>query len=57
MGKSLDYKERPIRFAVDLSPQKHSKPEKWWHNLFNVLNGKNLQPSIILSSRLSLRIG
>ena len=54
--KSLTYKGRSIRLAVDLSTETW-QARREWHDIFNMLNGKNLQPRILLCpARLSFRI-
>ena len=44
--KSLTYKGRQIRFAVDLSTETW-QARKEWRDVFSVLNQKNMQPRII----------
>ena len=53
--KSLTYEERQIRLAADLSTETYYVRRKW-HDIFNVLNGKNMQPTILYPARLSFRI-
>ena len=53
--RSLTYKGRYIRLTADLSI------ETWQairvqYDIFNVLNGENLQPRILYQARLSFRI-
>ena len=53
--RSLIYKGRHIRLAADLSTESWQAREDW-HDIFNMLNGKNMQPRILYPSRLSFRI-
>ena len=46
---------RPIRPAADLSTETWQATREW-HDIFNVLNGKNLQPRILYPA-ISFRIG
>ena len=49
--RSLTYKGRHVRLAADF-PQRPGRPEKDWHDIFNMLNGKNIQPRIFYPARL-----
>ena len=53
--KSLTYKGRQIRFAVDLSTETW-QARKEWQDIFSVLNQKNMQPRILYTARLSFKI-
>jgi len=53
--RSLAYKERQIRFAVDLYTETWQARKKC-KEIFNMLNGKNMQPRILYPARLSFRI-
>jgi len=53
--KSLTYKGRPIRPATDLSTET-LQARREWHDIFDMVDGKNLQPRILYPARLSLRI-
>ena len=53
--KSLTYKGRAIRLVGDFSTETR-QARREWHDTFNVLNGKNLQPRIFYPARLSFRI-
>ena len=53
--KSLTYKGRQIRFAVDLSTETWQARKEWW-DIFSVLNQKNMQPRILYPARLSFKI-
>ena len=50
------YIGRNIRLTADLSTETW-QARKRWHNLFRVLNEKNMQPRILYPARLSFRIG
>ena len=52
---SLTYKGRQIRFAADLSIET-CQARREWQDIFNVLNGKNMQPRILYPEKLSFRI-
>ena len=54
-NKSLTYKGRQIRLATDLSTETW-QARREWHDIFYMLNGKNLQPRILYPARLSFRI-
>ena len=53
--KSLTYKDRHIRLAADLLTETW-QARKDWHDILNILNGKNMQPRILCPEKLSLRI-
>ena len=44
----------PIRLSVDFSTE-ILKARKEWHDIFKVMNGKNLQPRILYPVQLSFR--
>ena len=50
--KSFTYKGRQIRFAADLSIETWQVIREW-QDIFNMLNGKNMQPRILYPVRLS----
>ena len=52
--KSLTYKGRQIGFEGDLSTETW-QARKEWQDIFNVLNQKNLQPTILDPARLSFK--
>ena len=54
--ESLTYKGRQIRFAADLSSSETWQARKEWQDMPNVLNQKNMQPSIHYPARLSFKI-
>ena len=54
--KSLTHKGRPIRLAAVFSTDTW-QARKGLHDIFNVLNGKNLQSVVRYPARLSFRIG
>ena len=51
----LSYKGGPIRLSNDISAES-LQARKEWHDIFRVLKGKNLQPRILYSVRLSFAI-
>jgi len=56
MGKkSLTCKGRLVRIAADLSTETQ-QARKEWHDIFNVLNGENMQPRILYLAKLSFRV-
>ena len=50
-NKSLTYKGRPKRLAEDLSTETW-QARREQYDIFNMLNGKNLQPRIPYPARL-----
>ena len=52
---SLTYKDRYTRLAADLSTETW-QTGKEWHDIFNLLNGKKMQPRILYPTRLKFRI-
>ena len=46
---------RNIRLTADFSTETW-KARKGWHNIYRVLNEKNMQPRIMYLARLSFRI-
>ena len=54
--KSLTHKGRQIRFAADLSTETWQARKEYIQDIFNVLNGKNMQPRTLYPSRLSFKI-
>ena len=53
--RSLTYKGRHISLAADLSTEPW-KARREWHDIFKMLNGKNMQPRIFYPARISFRI-
>ena len=53
--QALTYKGRHIRVVADLST-KTWQTRKEWQKIFNVMNGKNMQPRILYPASLSFRI-
>ena len=49
------YKGTPIRLSADFSTE-ILQARREWQDIFKVLKGKNLQPRILYSARLSFRI-
>ena len=52
---ALTYKGRHIRVVADLSTETW-QARKEWQDIFNMLNGKNMQPIILYPASLSFRI-
>ena len=53
--RSLTYMGRNIRLTADLATETW-QARKGWHDIFRVLNEKNMQPRILYPARLSFRI-
>ena len=51
----LTYNGRDIRLVTDISTETW-QDRKGWHDIFRVLNEKNMQPRILYPVRLSFRI-
>ena len=49
--KSLTYKGRPIRLTADESTETW-QVRKDWYDIFNMLNGKNMESRILYPARL-----
>ena len=47
------YKGTPIRLSVDFSTET-LQDRREWHDMFKVMKGKNLQPRIFYTARLSI---
>jgi len=54
-SRSITYKGRNIRLVEDLSTETW-QARKDWHDIFRVLNEKNMQSRILYPARLSLKI-
>ena len=52
--KQITYKGTPIRLSTDFSAET-LQDRKEWHDIINVMKGKNLQPKLIYPVRLSFR--
>ena len=52
---ALTYNSRPIRVMADLSTETW-QARKEWQEIFNVMNGKNMQPRILYPASPSFRI-
>ena len=52
--KQITYKGTPIRLLADFSAET-LQARREWHNILNVMKGKNLQPRIPYPARLSFR--
>ena len=53
--KSLTYKRRQKRLATDLATETW-QARREWHDIFNMLTGKNMKPRVLYPARLSFRI-
>ena len=51
----MTYKGNLIRLSVNFSAET-LQARKEWHDIFNVLKGKTLQPRILYPGRLSFRM-
>ena len=54
--KQITYKRTPIRLLADFSAET-LQARREWHDLLNVMKGKNLQPRLLKPTRLSFRFG
>ena len=52
--KQITYKGTPIRLSADFSAET-LQARREWHDILNVMKGKNLQPRILYPARLSFR--
>ena len=52
--QEIAYKGIPIRLPADFSAET-LQARREWHDIFKVMNGKNLQPRILYLARLSFR--
>ena len=50
----MTYKGTPKRLLADFSAET-LQARREWHNTFKVMKGKNLQPRLLYSARLSFR--
>ena len=53
--QQITYKGIPIRLSADFS-EETLQARREWHDIFNMMKGKNLQPRILYTARLSFRI-
>ena len=51
----VTYKGNPIRLSADFSAET-LQARREWHDIFKVLKGKNLQPRILYTTRLSFKM-
>ena len=49
------YKGAPIKLLADFSTET-LQTRKEWHDIFKVMRGKNLQPTILYPARYSFRL-
>ena len=52
--KRITYKATPIRLSVDISAET-LQARREWHDILNTMKGKNLQPRLLYTARLSFR--
>ena len=52
--KQITYKGTPIRLLADFSAET-LQARREWHDILNVMKGKNLQPRLLYPARLSFR--
>ena len=52
--KQVTYKGTPIRLSADFSTET-LQARREWHDVLNVMKGKNLQPRLLYPARLSFR--
>ena len=52
--KQITYKGTPIRLSADFSTET-LQARREWHDILNVMKGKNLQPRLLYPARISFR--
>lgn len=52
--EQVTYKGTPIRLPADFSAET-LQARREWHDILNVMKGKNLQPRLLYPARLSFR--
>ena len=52
--KQITYKGTPIRLSADFSTET-LQARREWHDILNVMKGRNLQPRLLYPARLSFR--
>ena len=52
--KQITYKGTPLRLSADF-PTETLQARREWHDILNVMKGKNLQPRLLYPSRLSFK--
>ena len=52
--RQITYKGTPIRLTADFSAET-LQARREWHNIFKVMEGKNLQPRLLYLARISFR--
>ena len=52
--KQITYKGTPIRLSADFSTET-LPARREWHDILNVVKGKNLQPRLLYAAKLSFR--
>ena len=51
--KQITYNGTPIRLSADFSAETAARRE--WHDILNVMKGKDLQPRLLYQARISFR--
>ena len=54
--KQVTYQLTPTRLLADFSAET-LQAQREWHDILNVMKGKNLQPRLLYPARLSFRFG
>ena len=52
--KQVTYKGTPIRLSADFSAET-LQARREWHDILNMMKGRNLQPRLLYPARLSFR--
>ena len=52
--RQITYKRTPIRLTADVSAET-LQARREWHDIFQVMKGKNLQPRLLCPARISFR--
>ena len=52
--KQITFKGTPVRLSADFSADT-LQARREWHDILNVMKGKNLQPRLLYPARLSFR--
>ena len=52
--RQITYKGIPIRLTADFSAET-LQARREWHDIFKVMKGKNLQPTLLYPARISFR--
>ena len=52
--RQITYKGTPVRLTADFSAET-LQARREWHDIFKVMNGKNLKPRLLYPARISFR--